>query len=184
MATTTTKQDNNATSQQAKNTVSSGVDKVKDAVQSGAEKAKDFASTAADAVKGAADYGIDKARDLASSAGHAASQAASAAGHMASQAANTAGQYASKAADTTTSSVGSGMESLGHTLRDNAPHGGVLGSAASSVASTLEQGGRYIREEGLGGMTEDVTNAIRRNPIPAVLCAVAVGFLLARATRS
>jgi hypothetical protein len=173
MATTTTKQDNNATSQQAKNTVSSGVDKVKDAVQSSAE-----------AVKGAADYGIDKARDLASSAGHLAGQAASSAGHLASQAASTAGQYASKAADTATSSVGSGMESLGHTVRDNAPHSGMLGSAASTVANTLEQGGRYIREEGLGGMTEDVTNAIRRNPIPAVLCAVAVGFLLARATRS
>lgn len=181
---TSTRQDTNTTANQAKNTVSSNVDKVKDAVQSGAEKAKDFASSAAEAAKGAAEYGIDKARDLANQAGQAASNLASQAGHMASQAASTAGQYASKAANTATSSVGSGLESLGHAVRDNAPHGGMLGGAASTVANTLEQGGRYIREEGLGGMADDVTNAIRRNPIPAVLCALAVGFLLARATRS
>jgi len=181
---TTTKQDTNTSSQQAKGSVSSGVDKVKDAVQSGAEKTKDLASSAADAVKGAANYGIDRAADLASSAGHMAGQAASSAGHMASQAASAAGQYANQAANTATSSVGSGMESLGHAVRDNLPHGGMLGNAASTVANTLEQGGRYIREEGLGGIADDVTGAIRRNPIPAVLCAVAVGFLLARATRS
>jgi len=185
MATTTpSKQDAGNTAHQAKNTVSSGVDKVKDAVQSGADKTKDMASTAASAVKSAADYGIDRAKDLATSAGHLAGQAASSAGHMASQAASSAGQMASNAASNATSSVGSGMESLGQSLRDSAPQGGMLGSAASTVANTLEQGGRYIREEGLGGMADDITSAIRKNPLPAVLCAVAVGFLLARATRS
>jgi len=76
------------------------------------------------------------------------------------------------------------MESLAGTIRQKAPHEGVFGNAASSVADTLEQGGRYIREEGLSGMADDLTNTIRRNPLPAVLVAVAIGFLLARATRS
>jgi hypothetical protein len=60
----------------------------------------------------------------------------------------------------------------------------MLGSAASSVANTLESGGRYLQEEGLSGMANELTDLIKRNPIPALLLAVAVGVLIARATRS
>jgi hypothetical protein len=52
------------------------------------------------------------------------------------------------------------------------------------VASTLEQGGRYIQEEGLSGMTDDLTNLIKKNPIPALLFGIGIGFLLARVTSS
>jgi ElaB/YqjD/DUF883 family membrane-anchored ribosome-binding protein len=138
--------------------VSAGVDKVKEAVQSGAEKTKEVASAGIDKAKDLAQAGYEKAKDLASSAG--------------------------KMADNATSSVGSGIESLGHTIREKAPHEGMLGSAASTVAGTLEQGGRYLREEGLSGMADDLTNTIRRHPIQSILVAVAVGFLLSRATRS
>jgi hypothetical protein len=48
------------------------------------------------------------------------------------------------------------------------------------VAGTLESGGRYLEEQGLGGIAEDVTGLIRRNPIPAVLIGVGLGFMLAR----
>jgi hypothetical protein len=58
----------------------------------------------------------------------------------------------------------------------------MLGSAASGVASALDRTGDYIREQGLSGMANDFTNLIRRNPIPALLIGVAVGFLFARAT--
>jgi len=163
MATTTN------TTQQAKNAVSSGVDKVKDAVQSGAEKTKDTVNAGIDKAKDFASAGYEKAKDVASAGYEKAKDLASSAGKMAENA---------------TSSVGTGMESLGHTIRDKAPHEGMLGSAASSVASTLEQGGRYLREEGLSGLADDMTNTIRRNPIQSILVAVAVGFLLARATRS
>ena len=164
MATTT-----NTTTQQAKNAVSSGVDKVKDAVQSGAEKTKDMAHTAIDKAKDYAAAGADKVKDVAAAGYEKAKDLAGSAGKMAENA---------------TSSVGSGIESLGHSIRENAPHEGMLGSAASTVANTLEQGGRYLREEGLSGLADDMTNTIRRNPIQSILVAVAVGFLLARATRS
>jgi hypothetical protein len=52
------------------------------------------------------------------------------------------------------------------------------------VAETLESGGRYLKEEGLEGMAEDLTDLIRKNPIPAVLMGIGLGFLLARLTRS
>lgn len=78
--------------------------------------------------------------------------------------------------------VGSGMESLADSIRERAPREGVLGTASGEVARTLESGGRYLREEGLSGMMDDLTSVIRKNPLPAVLIGIGLGFLLARTT--
>ncbi len=86
-------------------------------------------------------------------------------------------------ADDAACAVGSGMTHLADTLRDKAPHHGVLGNVASHTAKTLDNTGRYLRQEGLTGMCTDLTNLIRRNPGPALLVGLGVGFLLARATR-
>jgi hypothetical protein len=76
------------------------------------------------------------------------------------------------------------MKSLASSIREHTPRSGVMGTASSAVANTLESGGRYLEEEGLRGIGEDLTNLIRRNPIPALLVGIGVGYLLARATRS
>ena len=123
-----------------------------------AGKAQDTASNLMDKAKQAAGSVADKAKDLASNVGDRAEHA--------------------------THAVGSGMQSLAGTIRDRAPQGGILGGAASSVAGALDSSGRYLEEQGLGGMGEDLTNMIRRNPIPALLIGVGLGFLLARMTRS
>jgi len=133
-------------------------DKAHDAVSSFADKAKDAASAAADKAKDAASSLGDKARDAASTVGHKAEDA--------------------------THSMGSGMQSLAGTIREKMPHDGVMGSATTAVADTLDRGGRYLKEEGLSGIGEDLTNLVRRNPIPALLLALGVGFLIARSTRS
>jgi hypothetical protein len=78
------------------------------------------------------------------------------------------------------SSVGAGMKSLAGTIRESGPHEGMLGSATSRVANTLESGGRYLQEEGLSGMGHDLAEFIRRNPVPALLVGIGLGFLLAR----
>jgi hypothetical protein len=78
-------------------------------------------------------------------------------------------------------SVGSGMESLAGTLRDQAPREGMMGQVAGAAADTLERTGRYLREEGVSGLTEDLTQLVRRHPLPAVLVTLGLGFLLARA---
>jgi len=161
------------------NTTSKTADQAKGAVSTGADKAKDVAHSAIDRTKDAAQAGVDKARDLANTGYEKARDAAQAGWDKTKDAAQSAGHMATHASET----VGSGMESLAGTLRDNAP-GGTLGNAASTVADSLERGGRYIREEGLSGMADDLTDTIRRNPLPAVLIAVGIGFLLARATRS
>jgi hypothetical protein len=109
-----------------------------------------------------------------------AKQAASSVADKARDVASGLGQKAEGA----TEAVGSGMQSLAGTIRDRGPQGGILGGAATGVASALESSGRYLEEQGLSGMAEDVTNLIRRNPIPAMLVGIGLGFLLARLTRS
>ena len=132
--------------------------KVQQTVSGALDKAKETASSVAQKAKDAASSVAHSAHDLASSAGHKTGDAVSA--------------------------IGSGMSSLAGTIREKAPHEGMLGTASCSVADSLESGGRYLREEGLSGMAEDAANLVRRNPIPSLLVGVGVGFLLARSLRS
>jgi hypothetical protein len=137
-------------------------------IQNTKDKAKDTASGLA-----------DKARDTASNV-------ADKSGDMASRAYDKAGQYASAAgdkADDAVESVGSGMKGFAGTIRESMPNKGMLGSASESVAGALESGGRYLEDRGLSGIGNDVTGLIKRNPVPAVLLALGLGFLIASATR-
>lgn len=95
-----------------------------------------------------------------------------------------AAQFVGQKAEDATESLGSGLKSLGSTVRERGPHSGMAGSAASAVASSLEHTGQYLQEEGIAGVTEDVTNLIRRNPIPALLIGIGFGYLIAQATTS
>lgn len=96
----------------------------------------------------------------------------------AKQAANTLSQKAEDA----TQAVGSGLRSMAGTLRDKGPQEGMMGNASSTLASSLESSAKYLQEEGLKGMADDMTNLIRRNPLPAMLVGVGLGYFLARAT--
>lgn len=113
-------------------------------------------------------------------AGDKAQQAASAAMSKAQEIAGSAG----KCVDEATAALGERVRSAAGALRERGPHDGVLGTATSAVADSLEHTGRYIKEEGLAGMAEDVTELIRRNPIPAMLVGIGIGFVLARLFRS
>lgn len=144
-------------------------ERARETASSMTEKAKDMASSTAHNVGEAASSAANRAKDMASSMTHAAGDAASNVGHKAEEA---------------TSAVGGSMRSLAGTLRESLPHEGVMGTASSAVADTLDRGGRYLQEEGLQGLGEDLTTLIRRNPIPAVLVGIAVGYLIARSVRS
>jgi len=91
-----------------------------------------------------------------------------------------AGSAVHSAADSATTAVGSGMESLGHTVRDNLPREGMVGSAASAVAGSLESGGRYLKEHSPADMWNDVTDLVRKNPMTCLMIGLGIGFLLAR----
>lgn len=118
--------------------------------------AGDIASGMADRARDVATGLADRARDVATGVGDRVSNAGT--------------------------SVGGSMKSLAGTIREHAPSGGVLHDASSAVAEGLESGGRYLEQEGFSGIGEELTNLVRRNPIPALLAGVAIGYLLARAT--
>jgi hypothetical protein len=117
-----------------------------------------------------------RAKEAAGSALRKGEEAAAYVGHKAEEAASYVGQRAEDA----TSSLGGSLKSLGETVRDKAPQSGMAGS----VAHSLECTGEYLQTEGLSGIGEDLSAVIRRNPIPALLAAVGVGFLIAQATTS
>jgi len=115
---------------------------------------------------------VSKAKDTASDAMDKAKQAASSFGETASK----------KAADVT-SAVGGGMRNLGEKIRETVPSEGYIGRASRSVADTLDQGGDYLSREGLSGLADDLGGAIKRNPLPAVLVGIGIGFLVGRTLR-
>lgn len=120
-----------------------------------------------------------RAQETASNVGQRASEMASHAGKHASEMASNLGEKAEGAV----TSVGERMSSWGESLRQSAPHEGTLGSAASSVAGTLESGGRYLQEHDFSDMAEDVTAVVRRYPIQALLAAFGVGLFFGMTSR-
>jgi len=57
------------------------------------------------------------------------------------------------------------------------------GGAVSAISDTIKSGENYLEEKGFEGVVTDLTSLVRRNPIPSVLIALGMGFLVARATR-
>jgi ElaB/YqjD/DUF883 family membrane-anchored ribosome-binding protein len=130
---------------------------------------KDAAGKAKEAAGHMVDKAVDKAKDAASSVSDMASHAASSVG---------------KKADDLTADAGTNIKNLGNTIEEKGPHGGVMGQASHAVAETLRESGKYLEDAKLSGMAEDLTQMIRRNPMPALFIGIGVGFLLGRALRA
>ena len=111
----------------------------------------------------------DSTRDMASQAGHAVNNVANAVG---------------KKAEEWTATAGHRVESLADTVRDKGPASGVLGKASEGLAEGLESVGGYMADKNLSGMMGDVTNLIKRNPIPALLVGLGIGYILGKSLRS
>jgi len=78
--------------------------------------------------------------------------------------------------------AGEKMSSLAGTIRENVPQEGTIGSAAQTVANQLDNAGSYLQDKGLGNMTQDVSELIRRYPIPSLLIGIGFGYLLSRSS--
>jgi hypothetical protein len=118
----------------------------------------------------------NKARDAMGCAGEMAGHAASAMGTMAGQAAGGLGQRADELA----SSAGAGIHNLGDRISQSVPRTGMFGSASQTVAQSVRDSGDYLQHAKLSGIADDVTELIRRNPLPSILIAISVGWFLAR----
>jgi hypothetical protein len=130
-----------------------------------AEKAKETASGVGERVREAASSAAGSVQDMARKAGDVASNVGQRAGE-------------------TVSNVGGQMRNLAGTIRQSAPSEGMIGSAASTVADSLDASGRYLEEETLSNLGREATGLIRRYPLQAVLVGIGIGFLMAKATRS
>lgn len=125
--------------------------------------------------------GQNQGGSATSTMGQAMSKAGDTARNLAGQARDVAGSAASAVKDQAEhagAAVGSGMENLAGTLRENLPRQGMLGNVGSTVADSLETGGHYLQEHGLNDMAEDLTQVVRKHPIPAMLVCVGIGFCL------
>jgi phage-related minor tail protein len=140
---------------------------------------KNQGTAAADQAKTEASTAAGKAAESLTHAGQAVSSAASAVGQKVGETASAVGHRADEAVG----SVGKGAQSLADTVRKQGPHEGMLGQATQSVASGLEQAGKYVEDKQLSGMADDVGAMIKSHPIPAVLIGLGVGFLIGRALR-
>jgi len=83
-----------------------------------------------------------------------------------------------------TAALGTAVRNLAGALRQRGPHEGMMGTAAGSLAETLERGGHYLEEEGLNHIVDDMTTLIRNNPLPAIGVSIGLGFMVAHLCRS
>lgn len=143
-----------------------------------------FKKDEANKAKEQAGQAVDKGRDAAAHAGEAVSHAASAVGQAVTQKASDAAHAIGHKAEDATAAVGQGMQTAADKVREYTPDSGVLGSASKGVADAIEGAGKYVEDKNLSGMMDDVTNLVKRNPIPALLVGLGVGFLIGRLVSS
>ena len=105
----------------------------------------------------------ENVRETARGMGEKASGVVDRARDVASNAADTARDWASGAVDTG---------------RD------VVNKAGDYVQEAWESGSQYLHDHSFRDMADDVAGVIRRNPIPALLVGIGLGFILGRSMRS
>lgn len=107
-------------------------------------------------------------------------------GGMAEDAKNKAEEAASAATASgfqSISAMGEKIESLADVIREKAPQEGSLGTAATTVAQKLDAAGSYLQHRDVDHMVGDLSNMVRRYPIPSLLIGLGIGFLIAKSTR-
>jgi len=141
---------------------------------------KDQGGNQATQAKEQAGEALEKGRDAAAHAGEAVSHAASAVGQAVAQKAGDVASAVGHKAEDATAAVGHGMQTAADKVREHTPSEGMLGGASRNVADAIDSAGKYVEDRNLSGMMEDMTNLVRRNPIPALLLGLGVGFLIGR----
>jgi hypothetical protein len=131
---------------------------MQNAAGSAADKARDVARTAVETARDTATGVMDRAKDVA--------------GNVADRAKDVAGNVAESARDWAAGAVGAVKDSE------------VVNKAGDYVSEAWETGSRYFQEHNFKDMADDVAGVIRRNPIPALLVGIGLGFILARSLRS
>jgi ElaB/YqjD/DUF883 family membrane-anchored ribosome-binding protein len=129
-------------------------------------KVQELASAVVQKAEGVASDVSNKAQDWAGNVADKAQETASAVVHK---------------TDDGIAAVGHQMNALGGKVRESAPHNGTIGSAAKLVADELEAGGHYLEGHGIEAIGKDITDVVRKHPIPSVLIGFGIGCLIGMA---
>ena len=100
------------------------------------------------------------------------------------EAASDLGDAAARRVDEGRYATANALEDAADAIDDNAdslPGGGRVANAARRAASKIGAASGYIRRNDFGDMMSDVEDVIKRNPLPSLLTAAAVGFFVGRA---
>jgi hypothetical protein len=98
-------------------------------------------------------------------------------------AASDLGQAAADEIDRRRRAAAAGIKSAAQTLHEKAddlPGGARVAYIAHGAANQLNSTANYLRRRNLSAMSRDVRKVVRDNPVPALLGAAALGFLLAK----
>jgi len=127
---------------------------------------------------------VDRAKEMVSAAAGKVGERAKDLAGAAADKVGDAASAVSKKADQVTATAGSNIKNFGETVRERGPQEGMFGDATKSVAGTIEAGGKYLEDQGLSGMVDDMAGVIKRNPVPSILVGIGLGILIGRALRS
>jgi hypothetical protein len=98
-------------------------------------------------------------------------------------AASDLGQAAADEIDRRRRAAAAGIKSAAKSLHEKAddlPGGARVADVAHGAANKLNATGNYIRRRNLTAMSRDVRTVVTENPVPALIGAAALGFLLAK----
>jgi hypothetical protein len=93
------------------------------------------------------------------------------------------GQAAAEEIDSGRRAAAAGIKSAAKNLHDKAddlPGGARVADVAHGAADKLNSTANYIRRRNLTAMARDVKKVVKDNPVPALVGAAALGFLLAK----
>lgn len=100
---------------------------------------------------------------------------------LSAQAQGAAAELGRKAAHTAERMRGRAAEGLDSAARSVNAGGERVAHAAHNAADALSTSARYVRDNDLRDMVDDMLDVVRDNPGPALLGAAALGFLIGRA---
>lgn len=116
------------------------------------------------------------ARDAAANVGEMVAGAANAVGSMAHDAVSSVADNA----DTLAANAGIEIQQFGEQMSKHSPNSGMMGNVSQRLARSVKEGGAYLEDEKLSGITKQALDIVVKNPIPSVCIAIGLGWLIGR----
>lgn len=122
----------------------------------------------------------NEATDWAREGANSISDAATCAKEAAAHATSAAGATATQKVDELTQAAGKRLKDWGDKISEQGSQGGLLGTASQMFGQTMRSSGECLTEHTVTDMVDDLAVVVKRNPLPSVICALAIGWWIGR----